>query len=256
MSHSNFFKPDEKEKIKAKITAYLLPNKGTWVENSDGYEIEELDKLLFTKQEINDDDRETIRNNFFSEVTPSTDPKQYKLKQESELYTQFDALSQTIRDEANEDIKKALFKVRRNIETNFFMYLPVARWMRYKLYYGETKVFDHIYDAQSESMSIHECQILEATVERVLFLAIYNDNNDERKEVINNEFLRRIKDRATRKLIKDVEIAIKKFDKLTTSSSSSPSQDDLREVYKLSEQIKKVAEVLGKTLEINRLIKK
>ena len=61
------------------------------------------------------------------------------------------------------------------------MYLPIARWMRYKLYYDGKKVFDHIYDAQSESINLHECQILDYMVERALYIAMGKETEYKQK---------------------------------------------------------------------------
>ncbi|PJZ25684.1 hypothetical protein CH352_02465 [Leptospira hartskeerlii] len=45
-------------------------------------------------------------------------------------------------------------------------FLPVAQYIRYKLYYNDRKIFDHWYDAQSESFDYNEFLILEEFVDR------------------------------------------------------------------------------------------
>lgn len=57
---------------------------------------------------------------------------------------------------------------------------PLARWLRYKIYHRSdtdqlpSKIFDHIYDAQSQSFDNHEFKILKTTVERVIAEATGN----------------------------------------------------------------------------------
>ncbi|MBD2385022.1 hypothetical protein [Cylindrospermum sp. FACHB-282] len=169
------FTQTERDKLKAKITAYLIPNSGTWV---SGKTYTETDLNTTLLESITLPNVESIKDDFF-EVVPSTDPVEYRLKSKTNLPDSivlkkaFKDLSDKISNSATSNAeKKELFQFRHNLEKHFFMYLPIARWMRYKIYYGTTKVFDHIYDAQSESMNLHECQILDYTVERELYKAM------------------------------------------------------------------------------------
>lgn len=68
-------------------------------------------------------------------------------------------------------IKKAARMLLANLNKNYFLDLPLARRIRYRHYYNNQKVFDHIFDGQSESLDYNECQILDYTVERVLYIA-------------------------------------------------------------------------------------
>ena len=172
------FKEVERSKLKARITAYLIPNAGTWV-TGVSYTQDKLNKTLLTG--VTDHTVKNQQSEFFEKV-PNVSPDEYRLKfktnasgniDDEALRTAFKKLSDAISDSAtNLDKKKQLFQFRHNLEKHFFMYLPIARWMRYKLYYDGKKVFDHIYDAQSESINLHECQILDYMVERALYIAM------------------------------------------------------------------------------------
>lgn len=48
----------------------------------------------------------------------------------------------------------------------------IARWIRYKIYHRDVKIFDHVFDGQSEGFDYHEYKILEATVRRVIAHAV------------------------------------------------------------------------------------
>jgi hypothetical protein len=177
VSQNDDFKT-EQSKLKARITAYLIPNVGTWVTGRT-YTQDELNKTLLTS--ITDVTVKDKQSEFFEKV-PDVSPDQHRLKlkkdgsdqiDEDALRTAFKALSDEISNPASDaNKKKQLFQFRHNLEIKFFMYLPIARWMRYKLYYDGLKVFDHIYDAQSESINLHECQILDYMVERALYIAM------------------------------------------------------------------------------------
>ncbi|NCQ90649.1 MAG: hypothetical protein GPI94_08580 [Microcystis aeruginosa LG13-03] len=177
----------ERGKLKARITAYLIPNAGTWV-TGGSYTQESLNEKLGIDKENPQLDLVTQRDNFFEGV-PLAKPVKYRLKTDGSgniddqaLRTAFKALSDEISSPATDaNKKKQLFQFRHNLERHFFMYLPIARWMRYKLYYNGQKVFDHIYDAQSESINLHECQILDYMVERALYIAMGKESKYKQK---------------------------------------------------------------------------
>lgn len=181
------FKAVERSKLKARITAYLIPNAGTWV-TGGSYTQDKLNKTLLDG--VTDHTVKNQQSEFFEKV-PNVSPDEYRLKfkinasgniDDQALRTAFKKLSDAISDSAtNLDKKKQLFKFRHNLERHFFMYLPIARWMRYKLYYDGKKVFDHIYDAQSESINLHECQILDYMVERALYIAMGKESEYKQK---------------------------------------------------------------------------
>jgi hypothetical protein len=181
------FKAVERSKLKARITAYLIPNAGTWVPGGS-YTQDKLNETLLTG--VTDHTVKNQQSEFFEKV-PNVSPDKYRLKfkinasgniDDQALRTAFKNLSDAISDSAtNLDKKKQLFKFRQNLEKHFFMYLPIARWMRYKLYYDGKKVFDHIYDAQSESINLHECQILDYMVERALYIAMGKESEYKQK---------------------------------------------------------------------------
>ncbi|MDB9422353.1 hypothetical protein PN467_18015 [Microcystis aeruginosa CS-563/04] len=175
VSQNDDFKA-EQSKLKARITAYLIPNAGTWV-TGGSYTQAKLNKTLL--ESITDHTVKAKQSEFFEKV-PNVSPDEYRFKTDSSDKIDDNALRiafKTLSDEISApttaaSTKKQLFQFRHNLETHFFMYLPIARWMRYKLYYNGKKVFDHIYDAQSESINLHECQILDYMVERALYIAM------------------------------------------------------------------------------------
>ncbi|OJW69139.1 MAG: hypothetical protein BGO68_03510 [Candidatus Amoebophilus sp. 36-38] len=99
-------------------------------------------------------------------------------------------------------MKKAARTLLKNVEANFFLYLPLARWIRYKIYYDNKKVFDHIFDAQSECLDYNECQILDYTVERALYMATGKEK--EYKQLIKERIKNRIPNETEYKFIEEV----------------------------------------------------
>ncbi|MCL2923187.1 MAG: hypothetical protein MGF17_00765, partial [Trichodesmium sp. MAG_R04] len=164
----------DREKFKAKITAYSMPNQGVWKLKD-----KENQPLPFNgdgeqnlKTWLSSDDANEWKNKFCINGNQDT------IKQNAtELSKAFEELSESIKKAKDQD-KEKLVMLQQHIEKNFFLLsLPLGRWMRYKIYYGEKKVFDHIYDAQSQSFDINEAKILDFTVERVLYQALADNTN-------------------------------------------------------------------------------
>lgn len=235
------FKGDERSKLKARITAYLIPNAGTWVIGGS-YTQDELKETLLNG--VTDHTVKNQQSEFFEKV-PNVSPDEYRLKfktnasgniDDQALRTAFKKLSDAISDSAtNLDKKKQLFKFRHNLEKHFFMYLPIARWMRYKLYYDGKKVFDHIYDAQSESINLHECQILDYMVERALYIAMGKET----------EYKQKIKSRVE-KLLPSPEEAGIIGRVLGLNQELHKIFNNLKSIYAFAEQIdQKISEIKG-----------
>jgi hypothetical protein len=230
VTQADFFK-DEAKKITAKITAYLLPNQGTWLTGGT-YTQDELKKELGGSWNgYGDNNYTNWRDQFFSSQNNA-----YQLKPPENCKTAFESLSDKIsKPDINKDLKKHLLKFKHSIETHFFMYLPIARWMRYKIYYDHKKVFDHIYDAQSESTNVHECKILDDTVERVLYKAIAATADEKRKALINLHYettivgrsLKFIPDEPLMEKFKETVNRQKKIDRLWSSKKQNPNSDPL-----------------------------
>ncbi|MFY0600601.1 MAG: hypothetical protein JXR03_13095 [Cyclobacteriaceae bacterium] len=74
---------------------------------------------------------------------------------------------------------------------------PLASWMRYKIYHGEKKIFDHVYDAQNQSFNYHEFKIVETTVRRCVAEGVQNNSTekafDEYGRYITLRFVKEIK---------------------------------------------------------------
>ncbi|TRT77015.1 MAG: hypothetical protein EWV83_09635 [Microcystis sp. M_OC_Ca_00000000_S217Cul] len=235
------FKEVERSKLKARITAYLIPNAGTWV-TGVSYTQDKLNKTLLTG--VTDHTVKNQQSEFFEKV-PNVSPDEYRLKfktnasgniDDEALRTAFKKLSDAISDSAtNLDKKKQLFQFRHNLEKHFFMYLPIARWMRYKLYYDGKKVFDHIYDAQSESINLHECQILDYMVERALYIAMGKES----------EYKQKIKSRVEKLLPSEEEAGIIGR-VLDLDRKLNEIFNNLKSIDKFAEQIEqKISEIKG-----------
>ncbi|BBH41932.1 unknown protein [Microcystis viridis NIES-102] len=235
------FKEVERSKLKARITAYLIPNAGTWV-TGGSYTQDKLNETLLDG--VTDHTVKNQQSEFFEKV-PNVSPDEYRLKfktnasgniDDEALRTAFKKLSDAISDSAtNLDKKKQLFQFRHNLEKHFFMYLPIARWMRYKLYYDGKKVFDHIYDAQSESINLHECQILDYMVERALYIAMGKES----------EYKQKIKSRVEKLLPSEEEAGIIGR-VLDLDRKLNEIFNNLKSIDKFAEQIEqKISEIKG-----------
>jgi hypothetical protein len=154
--------------IKAKITAYLVKNKGTYVKEVSEKTYKEIEKLADKCVLVNAEGVEIKLKDCFDKARAIKLP---------EIKAYFNALSKKISEVGKKDVKekKTLFFLRHRIEKDMFTYWPVAKWMRYKLLIDNKKIFDHVFDAQSESMNVHECKILDHTVELLLYEALNLD---------------------------------------------------------------------------------
>ena len=161
------FTDTEKSKITAKITAYLVPNKGTWVSGIE-YSLTIL-KIFFSVNPL----KNNLLSGFFQKVKGKST---YELTKPDKCSLAFEKLAKAISElkgkhDQLDKLQEAL-RFRQIVERNFFTYLPLARWIRYKIYYGAKKAFDHIYDAQSRSFDYNEAQILDYSVEKALYFVM------------------------------------------------------------------------------------
>ena len=165
VTHNNDVPQAVRNKITASITAYLMPNEGAWITGT--VTRQQYEALLAG---IQDKAAEESRDAFF-DLSAKGGEIIYTLKPADGLRAAFDRLTQCIKS-ARGATKNALRKLKSHIEQGCFLYQPLARWIRYKVYYDQEKVFDHLFDGQSHSLNVHECQILEFTLERVLYQAL------------------------------------------------------------------------------------
>lgn len=85
--------------------------------------------------------------------------------------------------------------VRRQVVNNFLFVLPLARFIRYRIFRNGSKLFDFSYDAQSESFDYNEFRILETTVDRALSQALHG-NLDQYKKKVKEKLAKRFPDEA------------------------------------------------------------
>lgn len=126
--------------LKARITAYLMPNEGAWISKEKTKVKESLfdkkldnnkwKKLLFGKkagEDITDSADKELWDDFFE----SNDNGNYTENQLKNLHKKLsDAIRQKNKDEQGLKERDKLFLVRRKLENEFFLYLPLGRWMR------------------------------------------------------------------------------------------------------------------------------
>lgn len=199
ITQSNDFDPRIKDNIKAKITAYLMPNRGAWVDRV--FDKKEVDKLF---KDAPNGWREKFFKKREEQKGEDTDTG-YELKTNGELRSADKDLAEGIKTAKNATEKLKLINLRRTLRAECFMYLPLARYMRYKIYYKNNKIFDHVYYAQSESFDHNECKILDRSVEYAIYKAIGQENKYKEK----------LKARLTGLVLKDDQVeAIRKFIRL------------------------------------------
>jgi len=165
-SSEPLFPQEIKDKLTANVTAYLFPNEGTW-KGEEEYSGSALKEILGVEF---DDYFGELKSGGDMDEGDDDSEETYRLSYE-ELKEIHKQLSDDIGAASGEE-KEGLLALRRNMEINFFLYLPIARWMRYRIYFRGHKIFEHIYDAQSQSMNVHECQILDFAVERAIYYGI------------------------------------------------------------------------------------
>ena len=138
-----------KQGLEARITAYLVPNTGT-MKKIDADKVKDLRSPKDLSKLFNDDG------------SPN--------KSIVEIYESIQNLS------LSQERKKEIL--------DHLIPFPVAKTMRYKIYHKlpngrYQKLFDHQYDAQSESFNYHEFKILQYAVRRAISKALDNTDFDE-----------------------------------------------------------------------------
>ena len=112
---------------------------------------------------------------FFSETAKRIYPKSEIIVEDDKIkFTYHSIYSQTITENLDffvKDNKEYVIlepgELLARIQQGFK--LPLAKFMRYSITDKEDKmIFEHIFDAQSESLNQHECKILDYTVRRII----------------------------------------------------------------------------------------
>lgn len=159
--------------LTVRITAYLVPSNEYVTQKS--FTKDEIQNLFKVENTIiiaggQDGLEKYLTENFFDDNNGG-----YELKGSYNGEKGFVAFVKSKIDgaENNKPLRKALSRMLAKY-ANF--YYPLARWIRYKIYHKDQKIFDHIFDAQSQSFNYHEFKILKTTVERVIHLAINNSD--------------------------------------------------------------------------------
>jgi hypothetical protein len=146
----------KRKKFKAKISAYLMPNGGAGLRGSDEAKLDDEAKLKEFRKKAK----------ALKATNVSNDTAQELFRKVSKKYRETSG-----KTGVGSQAKKELLGLRRGLQ-NYVCTLPLGRWMRYKIYYDGVRIFDHVYDCQSQSFDLREAKILDFTVERVLYEAL------------------------------------------------------------------------------------
>ena len=200
--------------LTGRVTAYLFPSQGHGPANITREQIEA--KLSSTPQfrsdsnsnrkRERDDPAEAIAaalNQIFPEkrtAIPASRSGAERKKSTPDGKT-FEQIYFALEDEPEPNLRERIQSAVQSIKKSagVTMPLPIAQWMRYKIYYENpkdvhNKIFDHIFDAQSESFDANEFAILRNAVERAVAYAVgddaiqaYNDRMTARLDKIRRE---------------------------------------------------------------------
>ncbi len=253
ISHSQDFKGNQL-KLTAKITAYLMPNQGDCIKDvtldkiTESYNesnkqtsltIDCTKKLLISSLDIMNKNKEqkTMSNeettNNIEKLIGNLENKDHEFSKD-EIKLLFEALSIAIRDK-NNNSRSDLFLIRRTLENNCFIYLPLARWMRYKIYVGGKKVFDHIYDAQSQSIDYNECQILDYAVQQAIYREMNQGDNYKNKIQERVNLLKRSENEM--KIIQKLLLCLHELSKNINNKKKNEAKKSLEQAKKLTNNI-------------------
>ena len=177
--HNKDINDSIRKNFKAKITAYLMPNSG--LISSKEYSKNELQALLFSGSEASTN----LFRDFFNDTLPpsnflctsyfqkgSIDTNKWKLKNDCIIN-----LNALVKENKTSVYKAEIVSFKNNFLNHFYVYKPLGRWIRYKIFYNSELIFDHLFDAQSQSFSLHEAQLLDFTVEYCMYNALKNKVN-------------------------------------------------------------------------------
>lgn len=104
---------------------------------------------------------------------------------------------------------------------SLYVPLPIARWMRYKIYHDDVKIFDHVYDGQSESFDANEGNILKLAVEHAVAHALARTRADPESKI-----LERYNARLDAQIAAHAQASAAAAPGGAASSSSEPGHDD------------------------------
>ncbi|WP_174818531.1 hypothetical protein [Paenibacillus kobensis] len=186
--------------LTAKITAYLMPNQGFAKKEPTKADIAYLKYFDQTKVNLNDpaDAEKAVRD--YVEQYPNVDLTPYLASAPAatsgpvlsrEAYVKLTPYQQW-------RVKKDVYEKFRSILT---LHYPLGLFVRYKIYDGGKKIFDHGFSAQSESFDLNQFNILAHTVKRVI--AASKGVQDEFVEAVNMKLKTRLQGEID-KTIKDL----------------------------------------------------
>ncbi|MGP2657277.1 hypothetical protein ACOJTA_09565 [Malaciobacter sp. WC5094] len=200
------------ENIKSNITAYLYPNEGTYKKLS----VKEFEELKGKYPSLDE-------SHFSSFFNKKNDVYEVNI---NELHNNKDDLS----------------TLKKDIIEKYFRLLPLARVMRYKHYVKDKKVFDHVYDAQREGISVIECKLLDYIVEWNLYKALGEEN--KYKEVLLNRLKAKSPSQETLQMYEKI-ISDSDAQRIATLNIKRKGED-LSDLYeKIKEKIKENSEKIS-----------
>ncbi|MCB0572409.1 MAG: hypothetical protein KDC66_21725 [Phaeodactylibacter sp.] len=97
--------------------------------------------------------------------------------------------------------------IRRELINQFLFIMPLARYVRYRIFHNKKRVFDFVFDAQSESFDYNEFRILETTVDRVISHATNNSLGLYKKKIMEKLAKKGVDEASITTLMQDYDIA-------------------------------------------------
>lgn len=151
--------------LSAKITGYIFPNTPTWkltLLQSDRAFLFLLNPDLF-KPMADDNDLIAAGKTFFGQDPAQFDTMLPTLGGTPEVPTLavYSALDQAAQ-------AKVHTRLQERLHDSIAVAWPLASVIRYKIYFANTKIFDHFFWAQKESFDLNEFNILYWTIRRVI----------------------------------------------------------------------------------------
>lgn len=164
---------DIRKKLTWRITAEVFPNLGSAYKEPD---LKKFKKYL----EALGDRKDKVKAYFFKDGQADLE-----LKSDPEVRSGLTSLAADI-SEARRTYRKAiatdkdaaqkevesLVTFQRGFLSECYIYHPLGRFVRYRIFFGGHKCFEHYFDAQSQSFDVNEGKILDYTVEYAIYLAM------------------------------------------------------------------------------------
>jgi hypothetical protein len=183
-----------KERLKWRITADLIPNRGTrateiWNTKAKAIQPDKLnaafDKIKEALKKDAKDLYETLNAVFKGGLSRKVAPTSDLSEEDKAIHKVLKLLAEEIqkrkkayRDPPEEgrdsrrQVLKDFLSFQQEFQSSYILYYPLGQRVHYRIYYNGKKCFEHHFDAQSQSFDINEAKILDYTVEHAIYVAM------------------------------------------------------------------------------------